>query len=122
MASIMLMPDPRVGAIPVADWAESLVDVRGALPIDDRGADPTGAFAHPRRRVLDHPRADLILRAISMPKDLTCRCADQPGCCTGATPPARANRLVRATAVIRRHNHGGYLARAATTEAAGMGR
>ncbi|WP_055586374.1 M15 family metallopeptidase [Peterkaempfera griseoplana] len=53
MTNIVLMSDPRVGAIPVADCAEPLVDVHGALLIDNRRADPTGAYAHVRQGVLD---------------------------------------------------------------------
>lgn len=51
--SIILMSDPRVAAIPVADCGEPLMDVRGTLLVDDRRADATGAYAHLRHGVLD---------------------------------------------------------------------
>ena len=51
--NIVLMSDRRVAAIPVADCGEPLVDVRGTLLVDDRRADPAGAFAHLRQGVLD---------------------------------------------------------------------
>ncbi|MEU7563755.1 M15 family metallopeptidase [Streptomyces eurythermus] len=50
---IILMSDPRVAAIPVADCGEPLIDVRGTLLVDDRKADTTGSYAHLRRGVLD---------------------------------------------------------------------
>ncbi|MBT1188782.1 hypothetical protein HET69_33570 [Streptomyces sp. CJ_13] len=50
---IVLMSDPRVAAIPVADCGEPLIDVRGTLLVDDRRADTTGSYAHLRRGVLD---------------------------------------------------------------------
>ncbi|MCG7522952.1 D-alanyl-D-alanine carboxypeptidase family protein [Streptomyces sp. OfavH-34-F] len=52
-APIVLMSDPRVAAIPVADCGEPLVDVRGTLLVDDRRADSTGSYVHLRRGVLD---------------------------------------------------------------------
>jgi len=36
MREIILMSDARVGAIPVEDCGEMLVDVRGSLRVDDR--------------------------------------------------------------------------------------
>ncbi|WP_329096733.1 M15 family metallopeptidase [Streptomyces sp. NBC_01439] len=53
--SIVLMSDPRVAAIPVADNGEPLADVRagGELLLDDRRSDPAYAFAHLRSGVLD---------------------------------------------------------------------
>ncbi|MGN9760031.1 M15 family metallopeptidase [Streptomyces sp. SD31] len=47
------MSDRRVAPIPVVDCGEPLVDVRGVLLVDDRRADPAGAFAHLRQGVLD---------------------------------------------------------------------
>jgi D-alanyl-D-alanine dipeptidase len=44
-----MMADRRVAAIPGADCGELLVDVRGALPVDDRRADLASTFAHLRR-------------------------------------------------------------------------
>jgi D-alanyl-D-alanine dipeptidase len=54
MTEIVLMSDPRIAAIPVADCGEPLVDVRlhDALAVDSRRADPSGAFAHLREGVL----------------------------------------------------------------------
>ena len=54
MTEIVLMSDPRIAAIPVADCGEPLVDVRlhDALAVDSRRADSSGAFAHLREGVL----------------------------------------------------------------------
>ncbi|MEU6310653.1 M15 family metallopeptidase [Streptomyces sp. NPDC047014] len=54
--SIVLMSDPRVAAIPVAENGDPLTDVRtadGAILLDDRRSDPARAFAHLRSSVLD---------------------------------------------------------------------
>ncbi|MEU9035048.1 M15 family metallopeptidase [Streptomyces sp. NPDC048352] len=53
--TIVLMSDPRVTAIPVADNGQPLADVRagGQLLLDDRRSDPAYAFAHLRSGVLD---------------------------------------------------------------------
>ncbi|MGW3396770.1 M15 family metallopeptidase [Streptomyces sp. NRRL F-5193] len=55
MTKIVLMSDPRVAAIPVAECGEPLVDVRrrGALLVDARKQDPADAFAHLREGVLE---------------------------------------------------------------------
>ncbi|MEU3425121.1 M15 family metallopeptidase [Streptomyces gardneri] len=55
MTEIILMSDPRVAAIRVAECGEDLVDVRqgGALPVDTRKQDPEGAFAHLREGVVE---------------------------------------------------------------------
>lgn len=53
MSSIILMNDPRVVGIPVHDCGEALVDLR-QLPfvdVDDRLADPDGAYAQLREGV-----------------------------------------------------------------------
>ncbi|MEY9994168.1 D-alanyl-D-alanine dipeptidase [Streptomyces sp. V4I8] len=54
MSEIVLMSDPKIAAIPVADCGEPLVDVRlhDALAVDSRRADRAGAFAHLREGVL----------------------------------------------------------------------
>lgn len=54
MSEIVLMSDPKIAAVPVADCGEPLVDVRlhDALAVDSRRADRTGAFAHLREGVL----------------------------------------------------------------------
>lgn len=51
---IVLMSDPRIAAIPVVDCGEELRDVReqGALAVDARKEDHSGAFAHLRTGVL----------------------------------------------------------------------
>lgn len=55
MNEIVLMSDPRVAAIPVAECGERLVDVRrsGSLLVDARQQDPADAFAYLRGGVLD---------------------------------------------------------------------
>ncbi|QOV37463.1 M15 family metallopeptidase [Streptomyces ferrugineus] len=54
MTEIVLMSDPRVAAIPVADCGERLVDVRTreSVVVDPRKDDASGAFAHLREGVL----------------------------------------------------------------------
>ncbi|MER5736418.1 M15 family metallopeptidase [Streptomyces sp. NPDC002262] len=54
MTKIVLMSDPQVAAVPVAECGEPLVDVRreGALLVDRRKQDPADAFAHLREGVL----------------------------------------------------------------------
>ncbi|MFD6421393.1 M15 family metallopeptidase [Streptomyces sp. NPDC060198] len=54
MSEIVLMSDPTVTAIPVAECGEPLVDVRedGRLLVDTRKQDPADAFAHLRAGVL----------------------------------------------------------------------
>ncbi|MCX5401222.1 M15 family metallopeptidase [Streptomyces sp. NBC_00102] len=55
MNEIILMSDPTVAAIPVAECGERLVDVRedGRLLVDTRNQDPADAFAHLREGVLE---------------------------------------------------------------------
>ncbi|MFF4232334.1 M15 family metallopeptidase [Streptomyces sp. NPDC001820] len=55
MSEIVLMSDPRVAAIPVAECGERLVDVRrgGSLLVDARKQDPANAFAFLREGVLE---------------------------------------------------------------------
>ncbi|KUJ66819.1 dipeptidase [Streptomyces albus subsp. albus] len=55
MTEIVLMSDPRVAAIPVAESGERLVDVRrrGSLLVDTRKQDPADAFAYLREGVLE---------------------------------------------------------------------
>ncbi|MFF5304015.1 M15 family metallopeptidase [Streptomyces sp. NPDC013161] len=52
MSEIILMSDARVAAIPVEECGEPLVDVSGALLVDDRKND-SGAELHLRQGVLD---------------------------------------------------------------------
>ncbi|MDH6541777.1 hypothetical protein M2167_004316 [Streptomyces sp. SPB4] len=55
MNEIILMSDPRVAAVPVAECGERLVDVRAgdSLLVDSRKQDPAGAFALLREGALD---------------------------------------------------------------------
>ncbi|MFJ8896892.1 M15 family metallopeptidase [Leifsonia sp. NPDC102414] len=55
MSEIVLMSDPKVAAIPVAECGERLVDVRRdrSLLIDSRKQDPADAFAYLREGVLE---------------------------------------------------------------------
>ncbi|WP_024757151.1 M15 family metallopeptidase [Streptomyces exfoliatus] len=66
MTEIILMSDPRVASIPVAECGERLVDVRrgGALTVDPRKQDPEGAFAHLREGVVER-----LLKAQSLLPD-----------------------------------------------------
>ncbi|GAA3123757.1 M15 family metallopeptidase [Streptosporangium carneum] len=52
MRDIVLISDPRVASIPVEESGEQLVDVRGRLRVDERLADPEGAYAHLRQGLL----------------------------------------------------------------------
>ncbi|AYV31888.1 D-alanyl-D-alanine dipeptidase [Streptomyces sp. ADI95-16] len=68
MSEIVLMSDPKVAAIPVAECGERLVDVRaaGSLLVDARKQDPADAFAYLREGVLER-----LLRAqAGLPQDL----------------------------------------------------
>ncbi|MEV5509584.1 M15 family metallopeptidase [Streptomyces orinoci] len=55
MSEIVLMSDPKVAAIRVAECGERLVDVRrdGGLLVDSRKQDPADAFAYLREGVLE---------------------------------------------------------------------
>ncbi len=55
MSEIVLLSDPAVAAVPVAECGEPLVDLRTtpALRLDHGLADPAGAYAHVRRGVAD---------------------------------------------------------------------
>lgn len=55
MSEIVLMSDPKVAAIPVAECGERLVDVRssGSVLVDARKQDPAAAFAYLREGVLE---------------------------------------------------------------------
>ncbi|ATL85291.1 dipeptidase [Streptomyces malaysiensis subsp. malaysiensis] len=50
---IVLISDPRVGAVPVRECGEPLVDCRGRLRVDARRADPAGHFAYLRAGVAE---------------------------------------------------------------------
>lgn len=52
---MILLCDPRVAAVPGADDGEPLVDLREVpeLRLDERAADPAGAYARLRRGVVD---------------------------------------------------------------------
>jgi len=51
-SDIVLISDPRVAAIPVRENHDPLADVRGRLRVDERLADPAGAYAHLRSSLL----------------------------------------------------------------------
>ncbi len=55
MSEIVLMSDPKVAAIPVAECGERLVDVRrdNSLLIDSRKQDPADAYAYLREGVVE---------------------------------------------------------------------
>ncbi|MEU6924093.1 MULTISPECIES: M15 family metallopeptidase [unclassified Streptomyces] len=55
MTEIVLMSDPEIAAIPVAECGERLVDVRrgGSLLVDTREQGPADAFAYLREGVLE---------------------------------------------------------------------
>jgi zinc D-Ala-D-Ala dipeptidase len=55
MTEIVLMSDPKIAAIPVAECGERLVDVRrdDSLLVDTREQDPAGAFAYLREGLLE---------------------------------------------------------------------
>ncbi|WP_328990955.1 M15 family metallopeptidase [Kribbella sp. NBC_01245] len=55
MLDVVLMADPAVMGIPVVDNGEPLVDLRdyGTLRLDNRLADPAGAYCQARRGVAD---------------------------------------------------------------------
>ncbi|ALC19024.1 dipeptidase [Streptomyces pristinaespiralis] len=55
MSEIVLMSDPKVAAIPVAECGGRLVDVRqdSSLLIDSRKQDPEDAYAYRREGVVE---------------------------------------------------------------------
>ncbi|QYC39679.1 D-alanyl-D-alanine dipeptidase [Nonomuraea coxensis DSM 45129] len=50
---VVLISDPRVAAIPVRESDEPLAEVRGRLRVDERLADPEGAWARLRTGLLE---------------------------------------------------------------------
>ncbi|MFI2377702.1 M15 family metallopeptidase [Streptomyces sp. NPDC018964] len=68
MSEIVLMSDPKVTAVPVAECGERLVDVRagGSLLIDARKQDPADAFAYLREGVLER----LLKAQTTLPQDV----------------------------------------------------
>jgi zinc D-Ala-D-Ala dipeptidase len=52
---VVPLSDPRIAALPVRESGEPLVDLRAGAPllVDDRLADPAGAYAHLRCGVVD---------------------------------------------------------------------
>ncbi|MEU9859769.1 M15 family metallopeptidase [Streptomyces sp. NPDC047971] len=68
MSEIVLMSDPKVAAIPVAECGEPLVDVRriGSLLVDTRKQDPADAFAYLREGVLER----LLTAQATLPRGL----------------------------------------------------
>ncbi|WP_159033112.1 hypothetical protein [Streptomyces fodineus] len=55
--NVILMPGPRVAAIPAKECDEPLVDVRAYrdLLVDDLKSEPAAHFAHLRQGVLERP-------------------------------------------------------------------
>ncbi|MFJ3728219.1 M15 family metallopeptidase [Streptomyces sp. NPDC090045] len=97
--SIVLMSDPRVAAIPVAENGEPLADIRagGELLLDDRRSDPAYAFAHLRSGVLGR----LLHAQTLLPDDLRLLVVE------GFRPPALQQRYFEEyTAELRATNTG----------------
>ena len=55
MSELVLLSNPRVADLPAQDCGEPLVDLRtiGELVLDDRQADPAGAYVHLRAGVVE---------------------------------------------------------------------
>ena len=53
LGNIVLISDPRIRGIEVAECGEPLVDLRGTLLVDARRGDPEGDFARTRQGVRD---------------------------------------------------------------------
>ncbi|WP_327580562.1 M15 family metallopeptidase [Nonomuraea sp. NBC_00507] len=68
MPDIVLLSDPRIAEVPVKECGEALVDLRTlpALRVDERLADPEGAFARVRLSVADR----LIAAQARLPRAL----------------------------------------------------
>ena len=64
---IVLISDPRIRCIEVRECGEPLVDLRGALRVAARRADPEGDFAHARESVRDR----LIAADRALPRDIS---------------------------------------------------
>jgi zinc D-Ala-D-Ala dipeptidase len=81
---IVLMADARVAAVPIVDCGENLVDVAAdhQLLVDDRNADPDGAFTLLRRGVYDR----LLKAQAQLPDGLRLLFAE------GYRPPALQSR------------------------------
>ncbi|MFC5785147.1 MULTISPECIES: M15 family metallopeptidase [Streptomyces] len=97
MNEIVLMSDPKVAAIPVAECGERLVDVRcgGAVLVDARKQDPVDAFAYLRDGVLDR-----LLKAEAMlPRDLRLLFIE------GYRPPSRQREYFEKYATKLRASH-----------------
>ncbi|MEV7616112.1 M15 family metallopeptidase [Streptomyces sp. NPDC089799] len=98
--SIILMSDPRVAAISVADNGEPLADVRagGEFLLDDRRADPAYAFAHLRSGVLDR----LLQAQLLLPEGLRLLVVE------GFRPPVLQQRYFEEYAAELRAGHGDW--------------
>ena len=66
MDDVVLMSDPRVTGVPVAEDGAGLVDVTGSLAVDQRKADGSGAWRLLRAPVLER----LLDAADRLPRDL----------------------------------------------------
>lgn len=98
--SIVLMSDPRVAAIPVAENGDPLADVRACeeLLLDDRRSDPAYAFAHLRSGVLDR----LLQAQLLLPEGLRLLVVE------GFRPPALQQRYFEEYAAELRAAHGDW--------------
>ncbi|MER7509367.1 M15 family metallopeptidase [Streptomyces lavendulae] len=101
--SIVLMSDPQVAAIPVADNGEQLADVRanGELLLDDRRSGPAYAFAHLRSGVLDR----LLQARLLLPDGLRLLVVE------GFRPPALQQRYFEEYTAELRAAHGDWPAK-----------
>ncbi|MFE1442588.1 M15 family metallopeptidase [Streptomyces sp. NPDC058739] len=100
MDEIVLMSDPEIAAIPVADCGEPLVDVRldGSLVVDARQEDGPGAFAHLREGVL----ARLVKAQAQLPDGLRLLFVE------GYRPPSLQRRYFEEYAAELRAAHPGW--------------
>ncbi|MFF0204016.1 M15 family metallopeptidase [Streptomyces sp. NPDC005017] len=100
MDEIVLMSDPEIAAIPVADCGEPLVDVRldGSLVVDARQEDGPGAFAHLREGVL----ARLVKAQAQLPDGLRLLFVE------GYRPPSLQRRYFEEYAAGLRAAHPGW--------------
>ncbi|MEU9337007.1 M15 family metallopeptidase [Streptomyces sp. NPDC048290] len=97
MTDLILLSDPRVAAIAVADTGEPLVDVRecAALRVDGRQADDDGAYARVRADVLRR----LLLAQDALPDGVRLLLVE------GFRPPALQRRYFDSYAATLRAAH-----------------
>ncbi|MEU7380481.1 M15 family metallopeptidase [Streptomyces sp. NPDC042207] len=97
MTQIVLMSDPKVAAIPVAECGERLVDVRrgDSLLVDTREQGPADAFAYVRKGVLER----LIKAQAMLPQGLRLLFVE------GYRPPSVQRQYFEEYAEQRRATH-----------------